>query len=319
MSIGSRSVRAARLVRHGDPLVVEAVALDEPGGDEVVVEMSYAGVNPVDRYAVLGRVAPDAPLPRTVGVEGVGTLDGRSVVVHGSGLGIQRDGTWAEAAVVPRPAVVDVPEGVDPVAAGAMGVAGVTAWRTVTDFAQVGPDDRVLVLGASGGVGSMIVTLVRSTGAVAWGQTGREAMAGVIEARGATRAIVAGDGPALVEAARVLRPTVVFDPLGADFTGAAVELLEPYGRLVLYGTSASPEGRVPFQALYRKNLRLLGYGGLMEPQEALRRGMEGALQALRDGRLVVSVDEVLVLDEVNDALDRLARRRVSGKVVLALR
>ena len=309
--------KAARLVAYGEPLVVEEVELPEPGPGEVLVEMEYAGVNPVDRYAALGWVAPDGPLPRTLGVEGVGTLDGRRVLLHGHGLASRRDGLWAGAALVPAEAAVAVPDGVEPVAAAAMGVAGVTAWRTVTELGRVAAADRVLVLGAAGGVGSMIVSLVRSVGATVWGQTGSEAKAAWIRAHGADHVVVA-DADGLARAAADLSPTVVFDPLGDGFTGAAIELLEPHGRLVTFGTSAGTEGSVPLQVLYRKGLTVLGYGGLIEPADALAQGIAAALEALREGRLQATVDEVLVLDAVNEAFERLAGRHVQGKLVLDL-
>lgn len=309
--------KAARLVAHGEPLVVEEVELPEPGPGEVLVDMEYAGVNPVDRYVALGRVAPDGPMPRTLGVEGVGTLDGRRVVLHGHGLANRRDGLWAGVAVVPAGAAVVVPEGVDPLAAAAMGVAGVTAWRTVTDLGRVVAADRVLVLGASGGVGSMIVSLVRSAGATVWGQTGSEDKAAGIRAQGADHVVVA-DAGGLAHAVADLAPTVVFDALGDGFTGAAIEVLEPHGRLVTFGTSAGTEGTIPLQAIYRKGLTILGYGGLVEPAEAQARGIAAALDALRGGRLQATVDEVLALDAVNEAFERLAERRVQGKLVLDL-
>lgn len=58
-----------------------------------------------------------------------------------------------------------MPAGVDLQHAAVMGVAGVTAWRTVTELAQVTKDDRVLVLGAAGGVGSVIVSVAHRLGA----------------------------------------------------------------------------------------------------------------------------------------------------------
>lgn len=327
----TRTVRAARLVAHGEPLRVESVPLDgrgrgraageagEKAEEDVVVEMAFAGVNPIDRYIALGRVAPDAPLPRTIGVEGVGTVDGRLVALHGTGIATARDGVWASAVLLPRTAMVPVPDGVDPRSAAAMGVAGATAWKTVHDVARVRADDRVLVLGASGGVGSMIVSLLRTSGAVVWGQTGQAKKAGAVESRGAARSVVVAEPAALSAAVSELRPTVVFDPLGGGFTGAAVEALEPRGRLVIFGTSADTHGLVPLQALYRKGLSVLGYAGLLEPAESIHGAMRDALEAVRDGRLDVPVDEVLPLDEVNAALERLVRRDVEGKLLLFLR
>ncbi len=310
-------MRAARLLEHGKPLEVRRVPLGEPGPGDVLVEMGFAGVNPVDRYGASGRVAPDAPLPRTLGVEGAGRVEGRWVVMHGHGLGTSRDGLWADAAIVPRTACVDVPDGVDPATAASLGVAGATAYRTVTDLARVSPDDRVVVLGASGGVGTMIVSLVHAIGAQVWGQTGNAKKARAIEESGADRSVVAG-ADTLAAAVAQLRPTVVFDPLGGGFTGAAIEALEPYGRLVLFGASVDVEGRVPLLVLYRKHLTILGYGGLIEPDDVIHRSVEGALEAVREGRMSVRIDSILPLEDVNDALRRIERREASGKLVLSL-
>ena len=82
-----------------------------------------------------------------------------------------------------RAALIDVPDGVELRAAAAMGVAGVTAWRVVTELAQVKPDDTALVLGASGGVGSTIVSVAHAAGATVIGQTGHESNAGWITER----------------------------------------------------------------------------------------------------------------------------------------
>lgn len=314
---GAGHAFAARLIAHGQPLDIAEVVLRPPGPNETLVAMAYGGVNPVDRYMVDGRVAPDAPLPRTLGSEGAGIAEGRHVLVHGHGLGTRRDGVWASAAVVPSDALIDVPDGVGLAEAAAMGVAGLTAWRTVTDLARVSADDRVLVLGASGGVGSMIVSLAHGIGAIVWGQTANPSKAGWIRQRGADNVVVA-DADGLATAVNELRPTVAFDPLGDGFTGAAISALEQWGRLVLFGTSAGVEGRVPLQQLYRKGISMLGYGGLIEPDERKAAGIRDALGAVADGRLDVAIDSVLPLARVNEALTRLGSREVRGKLVVDL-
>jgi NADPH2:quinone reductase len=315
------TTRAVRLLRHGEPLAVEEVELPEPGPDEVLLEVAYAGVNPVDRYTALGRVAPDGPLPRTLGSEASGVVNGRAVVVNGHGLGAGRDGLWAERAVVPAAAVVDLPEGADLLQASTMGVGGRTAWRTTVDLAETGPGDRVLVLGASGGVGSLIVSLAGHLGATVWGHTGNAEKADWVRRRGADAVVVAGDGAELAsdDELRRFAPTVVLDNLGGSYTGACAELAAPGARLVLYGTSAAGSGELPLQALYRKGLRLLGYGGLIENAESARAGIVNALRALAEGRLEVPVDAVLGLEEANEAFERLVERRVRGKLVLDAR
>lgn len=264
-----------------------------------------------------GRVAPDGPLPRTLGSEGSGLLDGRPVLISGGGLGAGRDGVWAQAAIVPKSSVHEVPEGVELTDAAAMGVAGLTAWNVVHDLARVTAEDRVLVLGASGGVGTMIVSLARAAGATVWGQTGSEDKVAGIERLGADRVIVAGPEELAGELAE-LEPTVAFDPLGGGFLRPVVDSVVAAGRIVSFGTSAGAEVQFNLQTLYRKGISLLGYGGMRVTTEARRRGLAAALQALKSGALQVVVDEVLPLEDVDEAFQRLLERRVQGNLVLAL-
>jgi NADPH2:quinone reductase len=317
MPVSADPVFAARLHAHGQPLAIEPVDLAAPGPDEVRVALEYAGVNPVDRYVAEGRVAPDGPLPRTLGGEAAGLLDGRPVLVAGAGLGTVRDGLWAREAVVPRAAVVELPDGVATREAAAMGVAGLTAWNVVHDLAGTTAEDRVLVLGAAGGVGSMIVSLAQALGATVWGQTGSEDKAEVITGQGANRAIVAG-AEHLHEVIAELAPTAVFDPLGGPFLAPIVEALAPRGRIVSFGTSAGADVAFNLQSLYRKSGALLGYGGMQLDQDSRRRGLRRALGALADGSLTVVIDDAMPLREVGEAFARLTRRAVRGKLLLDL-
>jgi NADPH:quinone reductase len=311
------TVRAARLHRHGEPLVIEEVELRDSSADEVRVELEYGGVNPVDTYVAAGRVNPDGSLPRTLGGEAAGVVDGRRVLVAGEGLGVVRDGVWAQAAIVPEQALMPLPEGVQSRDAAVMGGAGVTAFNVVRELAKVTTDDRVLVLGASGGVGTMIVSLARAAGATVWGQTGTEGKTGAIIEQGADRAIVAGPDE-LGEQITEFEPTVVFDPLGGGFVAPVIAATAVRGRVVSFGTSAGTDVTFNLQQLYRKMISLLGYGGLQLGRDELRSGLERALRVLADGSIKVRIDSVLALEDVNEAFHRLHRRTVEGKLVLDL-
>jgi NADPH:quinone reductase len=317
MASASDTVRAARLIRRGEPLEVRDVTLPEPGPEDVRVDLEFGGVNPIDRYTAEGRVAPDGPLPRTLGGEAAGRAEGRAVLVAGEALGAARDGVWAQAAVVPRAAVVALPDGVETREASAVGIAGLTAFNCVRELGRVSAEDRVLVLGASGGVGSMIVSLAHAAGATVWGQTGSRAKADGITAQGADRVIVVGPDE-LGAALAGLAPTVVFDPLGGDFVAPVVEAIEPRGRIVSFGTSARAEVTFNLQMVYRKMLTLFGYGGMQLKRAERRSGLEATLCAVRDGDLRIVVDSVLALEDVNEAFARLVDRRVRGKVLLDL-
>lgn len=317
MAPGSKTVSAARLHRHGEPLVVEQVSLPEPGAGEAYVELEFGGVNPVDSYVAAGHVNPDGPLPRTLGGEAAGVADGRRVLVAGESLGAARDGVWAQAAVVPLEALTPLPDGVQTREAAAMGIAGLTALNVVRELARVTADDRVLVLGASGGVGTMIVSLAAAAGATVWGQTGSARKAAGVVEQGAERAIVAGPAELASQIAQ-FEPTVVFDPLGGGFVEPVVACTAVRGRIVSLGTSAGAEVSFNLQQLYRKMITLLGYGGMQLRREERRPGLERALAALNDRSLRVRIDSVLSLEEVNKAFDRLRLRGVEGKLLLDL-
>jgi NADPH2:quinone reductase len=312
------TVRAARLVELGQPLRIEEVELPAPGEGEVRVDLHYGGVNPIDRYNAAGQVNPDAVRPRTLGGEAAGEVDGRLVLVAGEGLGFVRDGVWSEAAVVPREAVVDVPEGVAAEHAAAMGIAGLTAINCVRTLGRVTAEDRVVVLGASGGVGSMIVSLAHAAGATVWGATGSDAKVSAIITEGADRVLVGGPDE-IAAALASYEPTVAFDPLGDGYTAPLVEAMAQRGRIVSLGVSAGAEVTFNMRLLYRKMLSLLGYGGTIVPREERRPGLQAALEAVRAGELSVRIDSILPLEDVDEAFQRLADRKVQGKLLLDLR
>ncbi len=211
-----------------------------------------------------------------------------------------------------------MPEGLELSQASTIGVAGATAWRVVKELAQVAPGDRVLVLGASGGVGSMIVSLSKSIGATVWGQTGNDDNRDWLAELGAEKVVVT-DADHLADQCSELSPTVVFDPLGDGFTGQAISLCASRARLVLFGTSAGASGELPLQGLYRKGLTIYGYGGLIASEEILADAKRQALQAVVSGDMRVSIGATFPLVRVNDAFEELAGRSVKGKVLLDLR
>lgn len=299
--------------------MVEEAPEPHPGPGEALVEVEYAGVNPLDVWVTRGTVASGTqPLPFIPGAEAVGRLDGRPVVVRGAGIGVSRDGTYAERVAVPLDAVVELPPRSDPVQAAALPIAGGTAWALAHRVARVTPEDRALVLGASGGVGCILLQVLRDAGVRAWGQTGDPDKAGFVRERGAERALVTGP-EGLAEAAAELRPTVAFDPLGDGFTAAAIAALEPYGRLALFGVSAGPAQEIDLRTLYRKAISILTYSGTIEPVERVREATEAALHELAAGRVRVPVEEVLPLERAAEAHRRIEERRVRGKLVLRVR
>jgi len=310
-------MRALCLHQLGGAFSVDDLPDPVPAHGQIVVDIAFAAVNPLDIWVSRGDIGVAAAhLPWVPGTEATGYIAGRPVFVRGNGLGVTLPGLASERAVVPPATVMDLPEGLDLALAAALGTAGTTAWNSVHTKAHVVAGDRVVVLGASGGVGTVAVQLARATGATVWAQTGSAAKA--ISITGADHVFVAADGAQLRAALVAIRPTVVLDALGGDYTGAAIDGLEPGGRLVIYGTSAHEEGRFNVRRIYRKGLSIFGYTNIVEPVERQQAVLATLFAALCDGTLRVP-HEIIPLAEAHNAHQRLLDRAVEGKLVIDCR
>lgn len=306
------SMTAVRRIGIGRAQVT-SVPIPTPAEGEVLVQIQHAAVNPFDLQVLRGDFGGgDDEL--TLGAEAIGVLDGNSVLVSGQGLGAKRDGTFAAWVAAPKSAVMPLPDGIDPLAAAAVGVAGKTAWRAVHQVAQVRAEDVVLVLGASGGVGTFAAQLARKTRARVIAHTGSDAKASHLREQD-FEVVVAQNGAATAAAVRHSGVTVVLDPLGGDFVASLLAVVQPAARIVTYGTLAGRETSFNLGTLYGKGIRIQGIsGGTTQPDEAAA-ARAGVLEALVRGDLTIEVD-VLPLPDALDAFHRLTARRVEGKLVL---
>ena len=312
-------MHAARLHEIGGALRVEEIDDPVPAAGQVMVDIAYASVNPLDIWITRGAPgAAAANLPWIPGTEASGHVDGEPVLVRGGGLGVMRPGLYRERAAVDRSTIHAIPAGVDLPQAAGMPVIGVTAWHSVHTCAQVTADDRVLVLGASGGVGSMVVQLAVAEGATVWGQTGTTANVAVIAEDGAAEVLVT-DAAGLADAASAYAPTVVFDPLGGEFPDRVIAAMADRGRLVVYGTSADPTVTLNWRQMYRKAIHIIGYSGLIGTPESGARVLGELFAAMEAQRLRVRLADVLPLAQAAEAHAMLLERRAGGKLVLDCR
>ena len=150
-------VRAARLHEIGGVPRVDEI--DPPAGPRLI-RITASALNPVDISIGSGRFYGGSPEPPyVIGSEAVGeTADGRRVWIRGREL-------MAELAESPPGGVFEIPDGVDDGVALACGTAGLTAWLALSWRVHVEPDDTVLVLGASGTLGSVAVQAAKLLGA----------------------------------------------------------------------------------------------------------------------------------------------------------
>jgi len=306
-----------RQLVYGEPLVLQNVPEPVPGPGEVVIEITRAAVNPLDVWVSRGTVAAAGPLPRTGGSEGAGvTEEGRRVAFRGAGIGVARDGSYAERIAVPASGLADVPAAVTDAQAAGVGVAGVTA-LDIVELAGVEAGMTVLVLGASGGVGSYTVQMARARGARVVAQTSREeSVAGLLEHADDVIVSAGDDLESRIRDHGIAGIDVVFDPLGGPYAEPAAKALGRGGVMVVFGASAGHRFSISSADFYRKTARILGYGGLGSNTAELSSKAAQVLELLAAGALQPVATTELPLEDVNEAHARIVERRAGGKLLL---
>jgi len=310
-------MKAARIEELGRPPVLREI--DPPVGKEgqALIALSAVPLNPIDIATSTGRFyGGSPPTPYTPGSEGVGKVveaeslaAGTRVYVTGDGLGRRRDGTLAELAVAAEEVAVPLPDEVAGELAGACGTAGLAGWLPVVWRAETKPEDRVLVLGATGAVGLAAVQAARILGAARIVAAGRrpEGLELALE-RGADEVVRldAEDLPAaLREAAGGEGPTVVIDPLWGPPLVAALEAATRGARIVQLGQSAGATAEIPSALVRGKQLEILGYSNLEVPDEVRRAAYLELIVHACEGRVSFPI-ETYPLDRVTEAWERQA-------------
>ena len=289
-------MRAALVTELGQPPQV-GEAPEPAAGEDVVVDVLAAPLNPIDLAVASGRnPAGHPPLPFVPGCEGVGTADGPLVWVSRAGVGIARNGCIAERVAAPEQAITPVPEGADPVLAGAMGIAGMAGWASLSTRVPVREDDVVLVLAATGTVGTVAVQAARLLGARRVVAAGRNREA--LERLGAD-ATVPLDGGDLVEGFRAAcdgGPTLIFDPLWGEPIAAALEAAAPGARVVQLGQSAGATAPLTSAAIRFKGIEIYGYSNFNLPKDVLDREYARLVEHAVNGDIRVEIDRVPLAD-----------------------
>lgn len=293
--------------------------------ETVLVRVAAVGLNPFDWHQYRGepwllraqegwRVRE----PRIVGADLAGTVEACGPAVEGFAPGDRvfgsiGTGALAELAAAPPRALAKLPEGVPFDAAAATAMAGLTALQALRDVARVQPGERVLVWGASGGVGHLAVQLARILGATH------------VAAMCATRSfdMVRGLGAdEVVDDRRGQRPhgrfDVIIDTVATASLAQVRPLLSDSGRIVtvggvgrgrLLGPAAALAGRTLAAKVRRVDARAI--------LAAVRSGdLELLAASLASGRLRPIIEREYALDEATDALRTLEDGHVQGKLVV---
>ncbi|GGL52657.1 NADPH:quinone reductase [Halocalculus aciditolerans] len=316
-------MRAVRYHEHGGPevLQVDDVPTPEPGPGEVRIAVEAAGVNPVDTYFREGAYAPPA-LPMIPGSDVAGVVDavGDDATrfepgdrVFGTGLGNDRQGTYAEEVLAPEDRLAALPDGVSFVEGAAVALVGVTAWRALFDHGDLNPAETCLVHGGSGGVGHVAVQLADAAGARVT-TTASEAYHRRLPEFGANAILdYARDdlAEAVVDAGN---PDVVLDhkldhylQFDADVAAEGARVVgigedDPAVGFDAVGAARSKDVEFHFMSMYNTP----DFAGVLESLATL----------MADGLLVPDVHDTYALDEAADAQRDVLDASFFGKLVV---
>lgn len=336
-------MQAVILRELGDPdrLQLETVPDPAPGPGEVRVRLTAAALNHRDVWIRLGRYAR-IRLPVILGSDGVGEVDavgagvdaallGPRVVIDPSLdwggdprvqdpeaygiLGMPRDGTYAEAVVVPAAQIHGCPAHLTDAEAAALPLAGLTAWRAVVGRGELQAGQRVLVTGIGGGVALFALLWASSLGAEVWvtsGDPGKIERARELGAAGGVSYRDSDWGRRLVGAAGG-EFDLIIDGAGGEGFATLIDVAGYGGRLVHYGATCGNPAGFDLRRVFWRQIDIrgttMGHGGEFAAMLA-----HVAAAGLRP-----VVDRVFPLAEAAAAHARMEAADQFGKIVLATR
>ncbi len=301
-------MKAAVLRAHGAVPEFSDYEEPTPGPGQALVQVSAAGMNPVEILIASGDFYAFVPeVPSVVGREGVGTLeDGRRVFFPAC---VPPFGSFAERAVIPAESAIPLPDEIDDGTAIALWTSGLAAWMPLDHSAMMRSGESVLVLGAGSVVGQLALqsARIRGAGRIVAAARSEKALAKAIDL-GADATVALADGDDSRRSSEELADVagdgfdIVLDLLSGPYTQLGLNHLKRRGRHVLIGSLAGDSTVVSSAALRGRNAALIGYSSAIVEPPLLVAGYAKLLELARAGALHVNW-EAIPLAEVDRAWD----------------
>jgi NADPH2:quinone reductase len=324
-------MRAWQIYQLGEPrdaLRLAEVPDPEPALGQVLVRVLGAAANFPDVLMCQGSYQVRPPLPFTPGVELCGEVVALGSGVTGVAVGdrviggpVLPYGAYAELAVMNAEAILPAPDGLDDAEAAAFFITYQTGWFGLHRRARLAAGETLLVQAAAGGVGSGAVQLGKAAGARVIGVVGGERKAEVARALGADVVVdrLSQDFVQVVKEVTDGRGAdVVYDSVGGEAYARSTKCIAFEGRILVVGFAS---GQIPSAALNHalvKNYSIVGlHWGLYQTKEPQSIGEchRQLTKLVADGAIRPLVSERLGLDDVPEALDKLAHGDTVGRIV----
>jgi NADPH2:quinone reductase len=307
-----------------DQLSLQTTGTLVPGPGQLLVEVEAAGVNFLDIYQRKGQ--GQRPLPFALGLEGVGRViavgdEAASAQAMGQRVAwIDVPGSYASHVLVPAERAIPVPDSFT--LHQALLFQPLTAQYLAAEYRDVRPGDAVLVHAAAGGVGQLLVQMLKRRGAWVVGTTSSEAKAEVAREAGADVVINYGHDYAFLDALKAVTNgrgvDLAFDSVGAATLANTLKGLARGGTVVSYGSASGPPPAINPMELIGPCTRVAGgsvFTYVADPAELQRRAAE-VVEGIRNGWLRLSEGTAFTLDHATDAHRAIEGRGTKGKLFL---
>jgi NADPH:quinone reductase-like Zn-dependent oxidoreductase len=311
-------MRAARIHTWASPPVLEEIAEPRPKPGEVLVEVQAAALSHLDLSVASGTFDMHPELPYVGGVEASGTVlsaddieCGTQVLIRGAGIGLLRDGTWAERISVPRKAITTLPMPLAPEVAATFFQPTSTAFVVLHDVARLDDCESVIVVGAAGAVGAQVVQQALAAGAQVMGVVSRPEQ---------LQWLPAGAVPLLLDDALMRRlaeeraASLLVDTLGGSGLRDRLGWVRAGGRAVVVGYVAGTAVELDLPSWLLTDVALLPVNMIRNERRA-REVAPDLVRRLAAGELRVDVQS-FGLDDIAAGLSLLRAGRVRGRAAV---
>jgi NADPH2:quinone reductase len=317
---------AHKIVDFTGPAAVQWTQVEEPSADGgVVIDVVAAGVSFADLLQTTGAYQLQLPLPFTPGMDAAGTVrSARAELGLAAGQRVAvlvSYGCWQEVISVPAERVLVLPDDLRLEAAAALPLNYLTALFALVRRGRAQPGETLLVHGAAGGVGTATIQLGRALGLRTIAVVSDAAKQRYAVQSGADHAVLAGGWLAAVrELVGERAVDLVLDPVGGDRMTDSLRALAPEGRLLVLGFAAGEIPTVKVNRLLLGNTAVVGVASreFFDQQPEVVAELWAQLLELRRTRALPDPPvQLFPFADARDALEAIAGRRATGKVVLS--
>jgi NADPH2:quinone reductase len=317
-------MKAIRVLKHGGPEVLEYVDVPDltPGPGEVLIRVKAAGVNPVDTYLRSGAY-PNAKVPYTPGIDAAGVIEALGSDVSGLAKGDRvytsgtSTGAYAECCLAKAGDAHLFPNSISFSQAAGVNIPYATAYRALFQKAHARAGERLLIHGASGGVGIAAVQWARAAGLTIFGTAGSEEGLQLISKQGAHHPLDHSKPDYLEELNRLTGGAgvdIILEMLANVNLSKDLNALAKHGRVVVIGNRGTVE--INPRDTMSRDATILGMTLFNAPPEDLRSIHAAIYSGLEAGILKPVVDSEYPLADAAKAHHEILEPGSRGKILL---